>query len=165
MFLYRPFLHSVAQSMRKTADKRSYACAAACISVSRNIVHITSDLRKKGLLVGAYWFTMYTTFFAIVSLIFYGLENPNRGQDMIRDAYEGKEVLASLSQRSLAADRCSKMLTVSPPSLEWVVMYVYLLFRRPCSPNFRAVASNAQRQAQHQQRRSAQHQLSSPGNP
>ena len=117
MILYRPFLHYVAKSYHsKSVDKRSYACAAACVSVSRNIIHITSEMKRRGLLIGAYWFTMYTTFFAILALVFFILENPDSAtsQDILRDALEGREVLASLAKRSMAADRCTVTLTVRP---------------------------------------------------
>lgn len=120
MMLYRPFLHYVSPRLNsaKTADDRSYACAAACVSVSRNIVHIFTELKKRGLLVGAYWFSMYTTFFAILSLVFFVLENPdNQGtQEILADAMAGKETLKSLAERSMAADRCSVALEVSPTS-------------------------------------------------
>ncbi len=121
MFLYRPFLHYVSPPVKaKPVDKRSYACAAACVSVSRNIVHITGEMKKRGLLTGAYWFYMYTTFFAILSLVFFVLENPQSptSKDILRDAYEGKDTLASLAQRSMAADRCSKTLAVCIPITE-----------------------------------------------
>lgn len=116
MVLYRPFLHYVAHPYQNgNVDRRSYACAAACVSVSRNVIHITVEMKRRGLLIGAYWFTMYTTFFAILSLVFYVLENPNNStsQDILRDANEGKEVLASLAKRSMAADRCTSTLAVS----------------------------------------------------
>lgn len=116
MSLYRPFLHYVSRDFQaKNFDQRSYACAAACVSVSRNIVHLTGDMKRKGLLVGSYWFYMYTTFFAVISLVFYVLENPhsNTSTDILRDAHEGKDTLAVLAKRSLAADRCSKNLAVS----------------------------------------------------
>ncbi len=115
MFLYRPFLHYVSPTVKnKTVDKRSYACAAACVSVSRNIIHITGEMKKRGLLTGAYWFYMYTTFFAILSLVFFVVENPQSptSKDILRDASEGKSTLASLAQRSMAADRCSRTLAV-----------------------------------------------------
>ncbi len=115
MFLYRPFLHYVSQAVQaKNVDKRSYACAAACVSVSRNIVHLTAEMRRRGLLVGSYWFYMYTTFFAIISLIFYVLENSEsqRVEDILKDAHEGRDTLAGLAARSLAADRCSRTLNV-----------------------------------------------------
>jgi len=121
MFLYRPFLHYVSQVVQaKNVDKRSYACAAACVSVSRNIVHLTGEMKKRGLLVGSYWFYMYTTFFAIISLIFYVLENPQspRVEDILKDACEGRDTLAGLAARSLAADRCSRTLNVRKASFD-----------------------------------------------
>lgn len=44
MMLYRPFLHYVSSRQSLTqvkVDQRSYACAAACISVARNIIHLS----------------------------------------------------------------------------------------------------------------------------
>jgi hypothetical protein len=124
MMLYRPFLHYVSQKScaGKTIDERSYACAAAGVSVSRNIVHITTEMKKRGLLVGAYWFTMYTTFFAILSLVFFVLENPDKpgSQEILADANDGKDALNGLARRSQAADRCSISLRVSSLSLETV---------------------------------------------
>jgi len=116
MMMYRPFIHYVSQaSQNGKADKRSFACAAACVSVARNIVHITTEMRKRGLLVGAYWFVMYTTYFAILSLIFFVLENPDSptSKDILKDAMEGRDTLTSLAKRSMAADRCSTSLAVS----------------------------------------------------
>jgi hypothetical protein len=99
----------------KKVDKRSYACAAACISVARNIIHITADMSRRGLLEGAYWFTMYTTFMAILALIFFIVENPQNPscKDILKDAIEGREILAKIATRSMAADRCTKTLSVS----------------------------------------------------
>ena len=116
MFLYRPFLHYVSHDIQaRSFDKRSYACGAACVSVSRNIVHLTGEMKRRGLLVGSYWFYMYTTFFAIIALIFYVLENPHSSNtaDILKDAHEGRDALATLAKRSLAADKCSKHLAVS----------------------------------------------------
>jgi hypothetical protein len=116
MMLYRPFLHYVSQKScaGKTIDERSYAAAAAGVSVSRNIVHICSEMKRRGLLIGAYWFTMYTTFFAILSLVFFVLENPDKqgSQEILADANDGKETLMGLAKRSQAADRCSTVLIV-----------------------------------------------------
>jgi hypothetical protein len=119
MMMYRPFIHYVSQvSQQEKTDKRSFACAAACISVARNIVHITSEMKRRGLLVGAYWFVMYTTYFAIISLVYFVLENPNSptGGDILKDAIEGRDTLASLAKRSMAADRCTESLVVSFPA-------------------------------------------------
>ena len=115
LLLYRPFLHYVSQSFTsKPVDQRAFACANACISVSRNIIHITVEMKRRGLLIGAYWFSMYTTFFAIISILYFVLENPEgpTSHDLFREALEGKEVLAHFAKRSLAADRCTATLNV-----------------------------------------------------
>jgi hypothetical protein len=121
MMLYRPFLHYVSKKFPggKAVDDRSYASAAACVSVSRNIVHITTEMEKRSLLVGAYWFTMYTTFFAILSLVFYVIENPDKpgSKEILADANAGRAALKGLAKLSMAADRCSTALDVSQPSL------------------------------------------------
>lgn len=113
MILYRPFLHYVRRNANGV-DKRSYACAAACVSVSRNSIHITTQMKNRGLLTGAYWFSMFTTYFSILSLIYFVLENPDSqtSDELLKDAMEGKETLASLAKRSLAADRCTQSLNV-----------------------------------------------------
>lgn len=115
--LYRPFLHYVSQKTCacKAIDERSYACAAACVSVSRNVVHITAEMKRRGLLIGAYWFTMYTTFFSILSLLFFVLENPDKpgSTEILADANTGKDTLEGLAKLSMAADRCAIALGVS----------------------------------------------------
>ncbi|KAB5570709.1 fungal-specific transcription factor domain-containing protein [Coniochaeta sp. 2T2.1] len=115
MMLYRPFLHYASPKMAggKPADERCYACAAAAITVSRNIVHIGIEIQKQAHLIGPYWFALYTQFFAIISLVFYVLENPDKpgATEILEDAREGTEVIASLSQRSIAAERITDALS------------------------------------------------------
>ncbi|KAF2875493.1 fungal-specific transcription factor domain-containing protein [Massariosphaeria phaeospora] len=125
LLLYRPFLHYVSQSYQnKPVDQRAFACASACISVSRNIVHISAEMKRKELLNGASWFSMYTSFFAIMSLLYFVLETPNSttGQELFRTAVEGREVLAHFAKRSMAADRCTATLNTvferSPMAVE-----------------------------------------------
>lgn len=74
-------------------------------------------MKKRGLLIGAYWFTMYTTFFAILSLVFFVLENPDKpgSHEILADANDGKDALMGLAKRSQAADRCSTALKVRAP--------------------------------------------------
>ncbi|KAJ6118291.1 hypothetical protein N7471_013758 [Penicillium samsonianum] len=114
MAMYRPFLRYVSGgSQARSVDKRSYACAAACVSVSRNIVHITTGMQRRGLLNGPFWFTMYTTYFAVLSLIFFVIENPDSPttkDGALKDAVEGKNTLAGLAKKSLVADRCLQSL-------------------------------------------------------
>jgi hypothetical protein len=115
VLLYRPFLHFTAADKRSgPIDQRAYACAASYVNVSRNIVHITSQMKQKGLLNGSFWFTMYTTFFSILSLVYFAAENPDNPttEAVLKDAYEGKDILASLATRSMAADRCTATLNI-----------------------------------------------------
>ena len=110
MILYRPFLNAISKAHPpNTADPRSYGCAASCINVSRNIIRITTDMKERGLLYGSYWFAMYTTFFAIISLVFYILENAEdqSAYDLLREAQVGRESLAGLASSSMAAERCT----------------------------------------------------------
>lgn len=64
--------------------------------------------------MGAYWFVMYTTYFAILSLLYFVLENPesSTSKEILRDAVEGRDTLANLARRSMAADRCTSSLAV-----------------------------------------------------
>ncbi|KAK0722851.1 fungal-specific transcription factor domain-containing protein [Lasiosphaeria miniovina] len=114
MMLYRPFLHYVSPRLTagKKIDDRYYNCAAAAISISRNIVHIGIEIKKQAVLIGPYWFILYAEFFAILSLVFYVLENPDKpgSSEILADARAGRDVIASLAQRSLAADRITNAL-------------------------------------------------------
>ncbi len=111
--LYRPFLHSISSSFQsQSLDKRSYACAAACVNVSRSIIHITASAHKKGLLSGSYWFTTYTTYFAVLTLVFYVLENSDllAAEDgILADTLEGKNTLVELAENSMATERCARL--------------------------------------------------------
>ncbi|KAI0123863.1 fungal-specific transcription factor domain-containing protein [Xylariales sp. AK1849] len=114
LVLYRPFLHAVSPRVTagKKIDDRSYACGAAGINVARNIVHIGIEMRKQVSLVGPYWFTLFTEFFAIISLVFYVLENENKPgtAEIMADAVAGRDMIGTLARRSVAADRISKSL-------------------------------------------------------
>jgi hypothetical protein len=124
VLLYRPFLHFTATDKRtKPVDQRAYACAASYVNVARNIIHITSQMKEKGLLNGAFWFVMYTTFFSILSLVYFAAENPDNPTTnaVMKDALEGKETLASLASSSMAADRTAATLdTIFSRLPEWM---------------------------------------------
>lgn len=115
VMLYRPFLHFVATDKQsQPVDQRAYACAASFVNVSRNIIHITVQMKQKGLLNGAFWFIMYTAFFSVLSLVYFAAENPENltTEAVMKDALEGKQVLSALATRSMAADRCTATLDV-----------------------------------------------------
>ncbi|CAI6085504.1 unnamed protein product [Clonostachys chloroleuca] len=116
LVLYRPFLHYVSPRLGQGTkiDELSYACAAAAISVSRNIVHIGLEIRKQRVLSGPYWFMLYTEFFAVLSLVFYALENPEKPgtSEVLADARAGRQMIAELADKSYSADRVASSLKV-----------------------------------------------------
>ncbi|PNS20134.1 hypothetical protein CAC42_5584 [Sphaceloma murrayae] len=124
VLLYRPFLHFVAADKRaQGADQRAYACAASYINVSRNLIHLCDSMKQNGQLNGALWFTVYLTFFSILSLVYFAAENPDNPttQDLMKDALNGKANLASAAQRSMSADRCTATLDIIFSRLpEWM---------------------------------------------
>ncbi|KAL7932109.1 fungal-specific transcription factor domain-containing protein [Trichoderma chlorosporum] len=116
LVLYRPFLHYVSPrlSQGNRVDELSYACAAAAISVSRNIVHIGLEIRKQRVLSGPYWFMLYTEFFSVLSLVFYAIENPEKpgSAEVLADARAGRQMIADLAEKSLSAERVTNTLKV-----------------------------------------------------
>lgn len=115
--LYRPFLHYSPHetgSGDEVTDERSLACQIAGINVCRNIIHIGLEIKKQAVLIGPYWFIMYTQFLAVLSLVFYVLNNPDKPTcaETLHEAEVGKDAICGLSQRSLAADRVAAALQV-----------------------------------------------------
>ncbi|KAI0875064.1 hypothetical protein GGS24DRAFT_308758 [Hypoxylon argillaceum] len=114
MVLYRPFLHYVSPRFcaGKDVSERAYACGAAYITVARNIVHIGTEMRKQVSLVGPYWFTLFSEFFAIISLVFFVLENQDKpgSKEILADAIAGKNMIGELAAKSMVADRISTAL-------------------------------------------------------
>jgi hypothetical protein len=56
----------------------------------------------------------YTTFFSIISLVYFVLENLDKAgtEEILADVNDGKAALNGLAMRSQAADRCSTALKV-----------------------------------------------------
>lgn len=112
--LYRPFLHYISPrlSAGRVVDDQYYACAAAGISVSRNIIHIAMEIKNHALVVGPFWSMLYTQFFAILTLVFYVIENPEKQgtAEIFADAAAGREIITKMAQKTFAADRISKSL-------------------------------------------------------
>jgi hypothetical protein len=59
----------------------------------------------------------YTTFFSIISLVYFVLENLDKAgsEEILADVNDGKAALNGLAMRSQAADRCSTALKVCIP--------------------------------------------------
>jgi hypothetical protein len=113
MLLYRPFMQFFDVQTASDARHKSYATAG--IAVCRNIIHIGVEIRKEAVLIGSYWFILYTQFLAVLCLVFFVFRNPDSAEcsAILADAVLGKESIAALAQRSLAADRLSAALNVS----------------------------------------------------
>jgi hypothetical protein len=118
MMLYRPFVHYISYQKQKGCDKHSYGIATACVDVARKIIHTTEQMQKHGLLNGAYWFTIYTTFFSIITLVYYVMAGPpdHNTLEIQKTAEVGLECLNSIKDRSMAAKRCVIALEVCFPS-------------------------------------------------
>ncbi|KAI1412921.1 hypothetical protein F5Y13DRAFT_179783 [Hypoxylon sp. FL1857] len=149
MVLYRPFLHYVSPriSAGKDVNERAYACGAAGVSVARNIVHIGTEMRKQVSLVGPYWFTLFTEFFAVITLVFFVLENQDKpgSMEILADAVAGKEMITELSRKSMVADRISSSLVMLfdqlPDNLKEVKARAIPSRKRPASEGSRDSSS------------------------
>lgn len=72
IMLYRPFIHFISNGAHaQSADPRSLIRGRNCIKVARMVVKLANKMIDKNLLVGTYWFSMYTIFFSIACLIYY----------------------------------------------------------------------------------------------
>lgn len=112
MVLYKPFLHYISCHRADTPTSgQCYAYAAACIDTSRNVVHNERQMEQRNELNGPYWFTMYTTFCATLSLSFYAWENMGT-LSTVRDAEYGRDVLSKFARTSMAAASHSALLSV-----------------------------------------------------
>lgn len=92
-----------------------YGYAAACVDVGRNVIHNTREMEKQNTIAGPYWFSIYTTFCATLSLIFYIWENADVQGTLqtLNDAEYGRDVLVKLAYKSMAAARHPETLAVS----------------------------------------------------
>lgn len=70
--LYRPFIHFISNGRSGTKpDSRLLKRGRNCIKVARTVVKLASKMIEEKLLIGTYWFSIYTIFFSIACLIYY----------------------------------------------------------------------------------------------
>ncbi|KAK6456543.1 transcriptional regulator [Scheffersomyces xylosifermentans] len=131
IMLYRPFIHFISDGPNnfQTSDPRSLIRGRNCIKVARMVVKLANKMIDQNLLVGTYWFSMYTIFFSIACLIYYfHFANYNNTEssgvnyagvlfdddlniDMIKKDIEiGKKVLDCLKNNSNASLRIFNIL-------------------------------------------------------
>ncbi|WPK24636.1 hypothetical protein PUMCH_001916 [Australozyma saopauloensis] len=130
--LYRPFIHYISNGYAGTnSDPRSLIRGRNCIKVARLVVKLANKMIDENLLIGTYWFSMYTIFFSIACLIYYfhfanynNLKNNTMGVnyagvyfdddlniDMIKADIEiGKKVLNTLKNMSNSSMRIYNIL-------------------------------------------------------
>lgn len=133
IMLYRPFIHFISHGNdSKACDPRSLIRGRNCIKVARSVVKLANKMIDQNLLVGTYWFSMYTIFFSIACLIYYYhfVHSSHHGNDYVsssnyagvlfdddlnldmikKDIEIGKKVLDSLKGNSNASLRIYKIL-------------------------------------------------------
>jgi hypothetical protein len=106
MVLYRPFIHHIIRTESKDVpEMQSFACASACIKAAMQIVWIVGELSNRSLLVSAYWFTVYITFFAVMALCMFIIGNPDNPtvEETVAVAEKGHKILTGLAQESVSA--------------------------------------------------------------
>lgn len=70
--LYRPFIHYISKgSIFKNTDPRALIRGRNCIKVARLVVKLANKMIHQDLLIGTYWFSMYTIFFSTACLVYY----------------------------------------------------------------------------------------------
>lgn len=74
IMLYRPCIHFISDngnSATSASDPRSLIRGRNCIKVARMVVKLANKMIDQNLLVGTYWFSMYTIFFSVACLVYY----------------------------------------------------------------------------------------------
>jgi hypothetical protein len=124
--LYRPFLHYISKTMTGNADRRARTFAASCINISREVIKISTEMTKRSLLVGAYWFEFYTILSAVMALVFPVLDRSHDLDisELSQDAKTGREILMHHAPSSMAANRCYQMLGVRISSIAYTLVRV-----------------------------------------
>lgn len=111
--LYRPFIHYIGKSAGSGNEWMNNK-AINCINVARVVVKLSDDMIERGILSGAYWFSVYTIFFSIACLIYYVHFSPNTNSaeylEIKKDAERGKRILDKLKDSSMAARRTYNIL-------------------------------------------------------
>ena len=123
MVLYRPFLHHAIRRPSDSArDVRSYACASDCIKAAKQVL---KEMYIQDFLKGPDWFLTYITYFAVMSLATFVLNNPDdaSAHGCTAVAESGREILRSLGVRGSIANRCTASLTVRLGQPTLVVYY------------------------------------------
>ena len=115
MVLYRPFLHHIAK--RKTDsdfDVRAFECASTCIKAAQQVVGLNEALDSRGLLHRSYWFILYITFIAVMSLLMFVLSNKTdpTAQESLSAAVRGYRIFIKFAKSTVTARNFAEFLKV-----------------------------------------------------
>lgn len=112
--LYRPFLHYLTQmDSEAQLDERKSRCALACATASQDTIAIAQEMDTRGFVCAASWPSVYTTFLATVSLIFFTVMSRNPSVlSANEDANKGIALLTKLKCHDLGPKRCLAVLDV-----------------------------------------------------
>ena len=119
--LYRPFLHYLSKSKSEPQwSSTPTVYAIACINVSQNIIRTTEEMNKGQLLHGAYYFPASAVFHAVITLIFATVAfTPVIDAQAVMD----RKVLASVAFECLAAELCTRGISVGTPGPAVGIVY------------------------------------------
>ena len=118
ILLYRPFLHYFVDSTEGNghAEHGFHKYASACVDASRNLIHLTEDMHRDGLLYGAHWRIAYMVCTAGLSLVYVvvGSKSPDTVKALKIDLNTAKRMLMCLTPYSSHSRRLHVALTVWP---------------------------------------------------
>ncbi|KAA8911893.1 hypothetical protein TRICI_003686 [Trichomonascus ciferrii] len=115
IMLYRPFVHFCSPALSRGFDhNRAKILGQKCINVARQAVYYANNLVSQKMLNGAYWFSVYTLFFSVASLVYYCHVNaeaePEKTAELKSVAEMGKNALDQLKDSSVTAARTYSLL-------------------------------------------------------
>lgn len=113
IILYKPFIHYLA--ICSPLFDFQISMANKCIQVAHEVIYLSDEMLKNGLLSASYWFSIHTIFFSVTCLMFYqhqinlGLI-PEKGIDVNKDCELGVNILLKLKNSSPVGERSFNVL-------------------------------------------------------
>ena|SRR5271154_2217632 len=115
IILYRPFLHYLAKpKTAQQSDQRQLRCALACVKIARRTLTKSEAMQQHSFLSPASWFSVYTIFLSIVTLVFYlaAQGDQKESSDIQKAAEAGVRILAGSECQDIGSKRCLDVLRV-----------------------------------------------------
>ncbi|BFZ63744.1 Gypsy retrotransposon integrase-like protein 1 [Saitoella coloradoensis] len=148
MILYRPFLHYLSRPPGSPDyEEHSFQYAKNCCKTACSIINLVEDMRSKGSLHGAYWFALFTTFFACAVLIFAVVQAQEgaEAEKALAALETGKSCLVIMSETSQTAKKCINIVEDLCISMNKYLAAAKDLKKRGQLPQVRRTASRKRR--------------------